>query len=95
MLGYLMAGFHKRKLALHDLIAGTEVVYGTPEGAPATVNHEAVTEVADAEPEPEWEAEPDALPAAMAEEKQSRAPEILVGTGLLLIAGSVAFAYMR
>ena len=89
-LGYLMVAFSKKKLALHDLIAGTEVVYGTPSGAPA-VDHEAVTEVAQPEP-----AEPTPLPAGLMEEpRPSRMPEILVGTGLLLIIGSMAFFYLR
>lgn len=97
-LGYLMAAFHKRKLALHDLIAGTEVVYGTPEGAPAEVDHEAVTEVAEPEPEPQLDVDVDSDPipaATMAGARPSRVPEILVGTGVLLIAGSMALAYMR
>ena len=51
-LGYLMAAFQKKKLALHDLIAGTEVVYGTPSAEAASVDHDAVTEVAQSEPTP-------------------------------------------
>lgn len=87
-LGYLMAAFGKKKLALHDLIAGTEVVYGTPSGAPAVIDHEAVTEVAPSEPTP--------LPAGLIEDvRPSRVPEILVGTGLLLIVGSMAISYLR
>lgn len=88
-LGYLMAGFGKRKLALHDLIAGTEVVYGTPDGEAVSVDREAVTEVMQPEPEPE------PVPMAMEEASASRMPEILVGTGVLLILGSMAIAYMR
>lgn len=86
-IGYLMAGFGKRKLALHDLIAGTEVVYGTPDGEAVSVNREVVTEVMQPEPTP--------VPMAMEEASSSRMPEILVGTGVLLILGSMAFAYMR
>jgi uncharacterized RDD family membrane protein YckC len=90
-LGYLMAAFHKRKLALHDLIAGTEVVYGTPSGEAvtqaATVDREEETESAQPEPTP--------VPVGMDESRPSRIPEIMVGTGLLLIMGSMALAYMR
>jgi uncharacterized RDD family membrane protein YckC len=86
-LGYLMAAFHKKKLALHDLIAGTEVVYGTPSEQAATVDREAVTEVVRPEPTP--------MPAGLDEVRPSRVPEILVGTGLLLITGAMALAYMR
>ena len=102
-LGFLMAAFQKRKLALHDMIAGTEVVYGTPSGEAAEVHHEmdqetdhdvdheAVTEVVD--PMPDFDSDP--LPVGMSEARPSRMPEILVGTGLLLIAGSMALMYMR
>ncbi|GMQ77102.1 MAG: hypothetical protein BMS9Abin01_2414 [Gammaproteobacteria bacterium] len=86
-LGYLMAAFHKNKLALHDLIAGTEVVYGTPSEQAASVDREAVTEVARPEPTP--------MPLGLDEVRPSRVPEILVGTGLLLITGAMALAYMR
>lgn len=96
-LGYLMAAFSKKKLALHDIIAGTEVAYGTPSGAPAQVmdevtdevDHDAVTEVLTPASEPE------PFPVAMEEARPSRVPEIMVGTGLLLIAGSMAIMYMR
>ena len=86
-LGYLMAAFGKRKLALHDLIAGTEVVYGTPDGEAVSADSEAVTEVM----------RPESVPVSlsMEEASPSRMPEILVGTGLLLIAGAAAFHFMR
>jgi len=102
-LGYLMAAFQKQKLALHDIIAGTEVVYGMPSGEAAEVHdetdqefdadvdHEAVTEVVD--PVPDFDPEP--LPVGMSDARPSRVPEILVGTGLLMIAGSMALMYMR
>ena len=102
-LGYLMAAFQKQKLALHDIIAGTEVVYGMPSGEAAKVHdetdqefdadvdHEAVTEVVD--PVPDFDPEP--LPVGMSDARPSRVPEILVGTGLLMIAGSMALMYMR
>ncbi len=90
-LGYVMAAFGNRKLALHDLIAGTEVVYGTPSGEPATeaaaVDREAVTDLAQPEPTP--------MPIGMDEIRPSRIPEVMVGTGLLLVMGSMALAYMR
>lgn len=86
-IGYLMAGFGKRKLALHDLIAGTEVVYGTPEGEAVGVDREPVTEVLRPEPAP--------VPMTMEEASPSRFPEILVGTGLLLLAGAAAMHFMR
>jgi uncharacterized RDD family membrane protein YckC len=88
-LGFLMVAFQKRKLALHDLIAGTEVVYGIPSAEVASVEHEPATEVARPEPLP--------LPAGFddAELSPSRVPEILVGTGLLLITGAMALSYMR
>jgi len=89
-LGFLMAAFHKKKLALHDLIAGTEVSYGVPSGAAEAVDREAVTEVADFE-----DAEPAPMPMGLDEVRPSRVPEILVGTGLLLILGAMAVAYMR
>jgi len=91
-LGYLMAAFQKRKLALHDLIAGTEVVYGTPSAETASVDHDAVTEVASSEP-----SEPTPIPAGLGEieARPSRMPEILVGTGLLLVVGAMALSYMR
>jgi len=90
-LGYLMAAFHKNKLALHDLIAGTEVVYGTPSEEAATVDGEAVAEVARPEPTPM----PVGLPVGLDEVRPSRVPEILVGTGLLLITSAMALAFMR
>ena len=102
-LGYLMAAFQKQKLALHDIIAGTEVVYGMPSGEAAEVHHEkdqeldadvdheSVTEVV--EPTPDFERDP--LPVGMSDARPSRVPEILVGTGLLMIAGSMALMYMR
>ena len=88
-LGYLMVAFQKNKLALHDLIAGTEVVYGTPSAEAVSVDHDAVTEVAQSEPTP--------IPAGLGEmeARPSRLPEILVGTGLLLIVGAMALSYMR
>jgi len=98
-LGYLMAAFHKKKLALHDLIAGTEVVYGAPSEQAATVDSDAVTEVAPPEPAPMPEGLPEGLPVGLPvgldEVRPSRVPEILVGTGLLLITGAIAFAYVR
>jgi uncharacterized RDD family membrane protein YckC len=102
-LGYLMAAFQKQKLALHDIIAGTEVVYGTPSGEAAEVqdeiadefeadvDHEAVTEVSPSVPD----FDPEPLPVGMSDARPSRVPEILVGTGLLLIAGSMALMYLR
>ena len=102
-LGYLMAAFQKQKLALHDIIAGTEVVYGTASGEvaevqhevaeelEADVDHEAVTEVSPSVPD----FDPDPLPVGMSDARPSRVPEILVGTGLLLIAGSMAVMYLR
>lgn len=88
-IGYLMAAFG-RKLALHDLIAGTEVVYGTPSEETVSVDREGVTEIMPA-------AEPTPAPVSIAVEDTipSRVPEILVGTGLLLILGAGALAYMR
>ena len=98
-LGFLMAGFHKKKLALHDLIAGTEVAYGTPSAEAAAVDHEAVTEVVQVEELEELEevaqAEPTPVPVGFDAARPSRVPEILVGTGVLLIAATVAFAYLR
>ena len=88
-LGYLMAAFNKRKLALHDIIAGTEVVYGTPSGEAVDVSSDAVTEVMHPEPEPE------PLPVGMQSASPSRVPEILVATGLLLLAGAAALNFMR
>lgn len=92
-LGYLMAGFSKRKLALHDLIAGTEVVYGTPSGESEAAEREPVTEVM-----PATEImQPEAAPVAMTMEdaSPSRVPEILLGTGLLLLIATGALAYLR
>lgn len=94
-LGYLMAAFGKRKLALHDLIAGTEVVYGTPSGAAVSVDSDAVTEVMEPEPVPEQMPEPVPVSLAVEDASPSRGPEILVGTGVLLIVGAMALAYMR
>jgi len=90
-LGYLMAAFNKRKLALHDIIAGTEVVYGTPSAEAATVDSsDAVTEVMHA-----VEADPEPLPVGLQAARPSRVPEVLVFTGLLLLAGSAALNFMR
>jgi uncharacterized RDD family membrane protein YckC/TM2 domain-containing membrane protein YozV len=89
-IGYLMAAFQKDKRALHDLIAGTEVTYGTPSAEAAQmdqVDHEAKTLV--------LRPEPPSLPAGFDEGRPGRLPEILVGTGLLLIAGAVALSYLR
>ena len=98
-LGFLMAGFQKKKLALHDLIAGTEVAYGTPATEAAAVDHEAVTEVAPVEELEELEevppTEPTPVAAGIDTVRPSRVPEILVGTGMLLIVGALAVAYMR
>lgn len=88
-LGYLMAAFSKKKLALHDLIAGTEVVYGTPSEEAAGIEHESVTEVLQPEPEPA------PMHMSTAAASPSRVPEILVGTGLLLLIGSGALFYLR
>ncbi len=86
-IGFLMAAFHRKKFALHDLIAGTEVAYGTPSGEADAVDHEAITEVSQSEPTP--------VPPGIGELRPSRAPEFLVGTGVLLIVGAVALTYMR
>lgn len=95
-LGFLMAGFQKNKLALHDLIAGTEVAYGTPSAEGAAVDHEAVTEVAPVEEAEEVApTEPTPMPVGIDTVRPSRVPEILVGTGVLLIVGAVALSYMR
>jgi len=102
-LGFLMAAFNKRKLALHDLIAGTEVVYGVPSDLAATVDRDAVTEVAQPEEAPTPVGLPVGLPAGLPaglpmesdDVRPSRVPEIMVGTGLLLIAGTMAIAYLR
>ncbi len=88
-LGYLMAAFGKRKLALHDLIAGTEVVYGIPSGEAVSVDRETVTEVPQPEPEPA------PVPMTMDAVSPSRVPEILVGTGLMLMIGAAALFYLR
>ncbi len=85
-LGYLMAAFHKEKLALHDLIAGTEVGYGTPSREAISVDREAVTEIS--------RPKPTLMPVGLNEVRPSRVPEILLGTGVLLIAGAMALAYM-
>jgi len=92
-LGFLMAAFQKKKLALHDLIAGTEVAYGTPSGEAAAVDYEAVTEVMQVEEI--LQAEPAPVPVDIDADRPSRVPEILVGTGMLLIVGAVALTYMR
>ncbi len=88
-LGFLMAAFQKQKLALHDLIAGTEVVYGDPLEEGADVDYESTIEIKQLGPAP--------LPAGFddAEVRPSRVPEILIGTGLLLIVGAMALSYMR
>jgi hypothetical protein len=63
------------------------------------VDHEAVTEVMQteevAEAEEVAQAEPTPMPVGIDTVRPSRVPEILVGTGMLLIVGAVAFAYMR
>jgi uncharacterized RDD family membrane protein YckC len=96
-LGFLMAAFQKNKRALHDLIAGTEVAYGTPSAATVSADREAVTEVSRPEPEPEArpEFEPEPLPADFDDARPGRMPEILVATGLLLMAGAAALSYLR
>ena len=99
-LGFLMSAFHKKKLALHDLIAGTEVAYGIPSGEAAAVDHKAVTELAEpeevAQPEEVAHPEPTPLPVDLDDVvRPSRVPEILVGTGVLLIVGAVALSNMR
>ena len=95
-LGFLMAAFQKKKLALHDLIAGTEVAYGTPSAEAAAVDYEAVTEVMQVEElEEVAQAEPAPVPVDIDADRASRVPEILVGTGVLLIVGAVALSYMR
>ncbi len=91
-LGFLMAAFQKKKLALHDLIAGTEVAYGTPSAEAAAVDYEAVTEVMQVEEI--LQAEPTPVPVDVDSVRAGRVPEILVGTGVLLIVGAVALSYM-
>lgn len=39
-IGYMMAGWTEKKRALHDMIAGTYVVYGTPENPLAVLSNE-------------------------------------------------------
>lgn len=90
-LGFLMVAFSKRKLALHDLIAGTEVVYGTASAEAAETSSDAVTEVMTEVMHPE----PEPLPAGMQAARPSRLPEIMLATGLLLLAGAAALNYMR
>ena len=94
-LGYLMAAFHKRKLALHDLIAGTEVVYGTPSGETVGVDRVAVTEAAPVDEMSDPMPDPMPVPMAMGEARPGRMPEVLIGTGMLLLMGTAALAYMR
>lgn len=102
-LGFLMAAFQKNKRALHDLIAGTEVAYGAPSEVAVSVDREAVTEVSrskpetepEPEPEPDSDPGPDPLPVGVDAVRPGRMPEILVGTGLLLIAGAMALSYLR
>jgi uncharacterized RDD family membrane protein YckC len=100
-LGFLMVAFQKNKLALHDLIAGTEVVFGTPSEEAASVEHDAVTEVLQPDELPGEipDATPEPAPAPAGfdeiEVRPSRVPEILVGTGLVLIVGAMALSYMR
>jgi uncharacterized RDD family membrane protein YckC len=92
-LGFLMVAFHKTKLGLHDLIAGTEVAYGRPGEAAESaafaesmaVEHDAVTQVR----------RPDTVVEVVDGDKVSRMPEILVAAGLLLVLGSLALAYLR
>jgi uncharacterized RDD family membrane protein YckC len=87
-LGFLMVAFHKQKLALHDLIAGTEVVYGDPLEEGADVDHESTIEIKQPGSAP--------LPVAFDEldVRPSRVPEVLVGAGVLLIVGAVAISYL-
>ncbi len=102
-LGYLMAAFHKNKLALHDLIAGTEVVYGAPSEEAIGVDQEAVTETAprDETPDPSPDPSPDSMPSPMPvpmtmdEARPGRTPEILIGLGMLFLVGTAALAYVR
>ena len=88
-LGFLMAAFQKDKLALHDLIAGTEVVYGDPSEELAGEDYESTMEISQLARTP--------LPVAFDEydARPSRMPEVLVGTGLLLIVSAVAISFMR
>lgn len=95
-LGFLMAAFNRRKLALHDLIAGTEVVFGTPEAAedaafasPA-VDQDAVTARA-----PALARTSPAVTMVEDEPRPSRTPEMLMALGLLLIVVSLGYGYMR
>jgi hypothetical protein len=67
------------------------------------VDREAVTEVSrskpetepEPEPEPDSDPGPDPLPVGVDAVRPGRMPEILVGTGLLLIAGAMALSYLR
>ena len=94
-LGYVMAAFHKKKLALHDLIAGTEVVYGIPSGEAVSIDREAVTEVAPLDDLPEPMPEPMPVSMSMGDVRAGRMPEVLIGTGVLLLMGTTALAFMR
>ncbi len=103
-LGFLMVAFQKNKLALHDFIAGTEVVFGTPSEVAVSeetageessgeetvkIDYDAPTEVMRPDPTP--------MPAGLDDigVRPSRVPEIMVGTGVLLIVGAMALSYMR
>ncbi|MDX1431147.1 MAG: RDD family protein [Gammaproteobacteria bacterium] len=89
-IGFLMAAFNRRKLALHDLVAGTEVVFGTPEGADDAVSQGMGGGVARTMP-----ATGPAVTMVEDEPRASRAPEMLIALGLILILASLGYAYMR
>ena len=83
-VGFLVAAFHPQKRALHDLIAGTVVLHGTPH----------VGEAVAATPAPAATASPapaEALPASdfTAQELESgssgRKPMLMIGFGVLLL----------
>lgn len=86
-LGFLMVAFNRRKLALHDMIAGTEVVFGTPEGAEQEAETVRAPERSSAGPS-----------VTMVEEEEPatrRTPELLIALGLVLILVSLGYGYMR
>ena len=101
-IGFIIAAFHKEKRALHDLLAGTVVMYGKPdesvvaqladEEAPAAVDEEVIEEAP--EPEPEPEPLPVPVHTKAAASASTRGPMLAIVLGVILLVFSVAQQFL-
>lgn len=102
LIGFIIAAFHKQKRALHDLVAGTVVLYGTPDAIAEAewADDDATDALADGviesapEPEPEPEALPEPARATRSAGASTRGPMMAIILGVILLALSVAQLFL-